>query len=110
VRPADDLERLRPTLRRRLVRLLDEPGVGEVLLAKGGFDVSLLAPLRALVRDDDGTRAAGLVSDAMVDAFYVAGSPERIRRRIAEYRAAGVRLPLLLPRLEDFAEVARTAA
>jgi alkanesulfonate monooxygenase SsuD/methylene tetrahydromethanopterin reductase-like flavin-dependent oxidoreductase (luciferase family) len=46
----------------------------------------------------------------MVDSFYVVGSPERCRERIDEYRQAGVNLPLLLPRLEDFDQVARGMA
>ena len=43
-----------------------------------------------------------LVSEAMVEAFYLAGTASQCRARLAEYRAAGVDLPLLLPRLEDY--------
>jgi hypothetical protein len=50
--------------------------------------------------------AAALVSDPMIDAFYVLGPAPRLRERIAAYRAAGVNLPLLLPRLDDFAATA----
>ena len=46
----------------------------------------------------------------MVDSFYVAGGPSRCMERIAAYRDAGVDLPLLLPRLEDYAQVARDFA
>ena len=38
----------------------------------------------------------------MVEAFYLAGTASHCRARLAEYRAAGVDLPLLLPRLEDY--------
>jgi hypothetical protein len=44
----------------------------------------------------------------MVDAFYVLGPADRCQERIAAYRRAGVDLPLLLPRLEDYRKVAET--
>ena len=47
-----------------------------------------------------------LITDEMVASFYLIGSEEQCRQRIAEYRAAGVDLPLILPRLEDYARVA----
>ena len=106
IRLTDDPESLMPALKERIVRLLDEAHVGEILLEKGGFDPSILAPLRASVRSDGGKSATGLISDEMVRAFYVIGSAEECRSRIAEYRRAGVDNPLLLPRLNAFAEVA----
>jgi alkanesulfonate monooxygenase SsuD/methylene tetrahydromethanopterin reductase-like flavin-dependent oxidoreductase (luciferase family) len=36
-----------------------------------------------------------------VEAFYLLGDASECRRRIDEYREAGVDNPLLLPRLED---------
>jgi 5,10-methylenetetrahydromethanopterin reductase len=106
VRPTDDPAGLRPALKPRLVRLLAERHVGEVLLERGGFDPAILGPLRASVARDGGTEAVGLVSDRMVDAFHLLGPPAALRDRIAAYREAGVRLPLLLPRLEDYRRVA----
>ena len=44
----------------------------------------------------------------MVDAFYIVGSEKYCKERVAAYRNAGVDLPLLLPRLEDFENIART--
>ena len=41
--------------------------------------------------------AAELVSDAMIDAYAVYGSPEQCHNRIAEYRSAGVTLPIIYP-------------
>lgn len=41
--------------------------------------------------------AAALVSDNMIDAYAVYGSPERCLYRIAAYRAAGVTLPIIYP-------------
>jgi 5,10-methylenetetrahydromethanopterin reductase len=106
VRLTDDPGRLRRGLKERLVRLLAEPQVGEVLLDKGGFDSSILKPLRALVEQNHDKEAVDLVTDEMVEAFYLVGPAAHCRERIAEYREAGVDLPLLLPRLEDYAKVA----
>ena len=106
VRLTEDPESIRPGLKQRIVRLLDEPQVGEVLLRSGGFDPSILGPLRAAVQSGDERTASALVSDEMVNAFYVIGGPERCRERVAEYRTAGVTQPLLLPRLDDYHQVA----
>ncbi len=107
IRLTKDPESLMPALKKRLVRLLDEQHVGEILLEKGGFDPSILAPLRASVQNDGGKSATALISDEMVRAFYVIGTADECRAHIAEYRQAGVNNPLLLPRLNAFAEVAQ---
>jgi 5,10-methylenetetrahydromethanopterin reductase len=106
VRGGPDAAALRPALRERVVRLLCEAHVGEILLATGGFDPDVLMPLRRAVTDGRGADAAALVTDTMIDAFYLLGPVPRLRERIEAYRAAGVRLPLLLPRLGDFADTA----
>ena len=108
VRLTDDADGIWPGLKQRIVRLLAEPQVGEILLEKGGFDPSILAQLRASEESDDGKHAATLISDDVVESFYLVGREERCKERIAEYREAGVDLPLLLPRLEDYAKVAKT--
>ncbi len=108
VRPTEDPKGIMDGLKRRIVRLLEEPLVGEILLEKGGYDPGILAPLRASAKVEGGRDAVGLVSDEMVESFYVVGPAERWRERIAEYREAGVQLPLLLPRLEDYRRVAES--
>ena len=105
VRLTPDAGKLMPGLKQRLVRLLAEPHVGEILLAQGGFDADILKPLRAAAARPD-TTAVELISDDMVEAFYLVGDAETCRARIANYRAAGVEAPLLLPRLEDYMQVA----
>ena len=63
------------SLKSRVVRLLDEPYVGEILLEKGGYDPSILPALRESVKQDGGRDAVSLISDDMVDSFYVVGPP-----------------------------------
>jgi 5,10-methylenetetrahydromethanopterin reductase len=67
------------------------------IAAEMGFDTEQLARVRAAV--DAGGIEAGLpyVSDAMVTAVTVAGTPDECLARIADYRAAGVALPILFP-------------
>jgi 5,10-methylenetetrahydromethanopterin reductase len=105
VRLTPDAGALIPGLKQRLVRLLAEPHVGEILLAQGGFDADILKPLRAAASHTDAA-VVELISDDMVEAFYLIGDTATCRARIAEYRAAGVDAPLLLPRLEDYMQVA----
>lgn len=106
VRLTEDPSALWPSLKQRLVRLLAEPSVGEMLLDKGGFDTGILPALRATAAEGGDMAAVEWISDAMVDAFYLVGSAAQCRARIAEYRQAGVDVPLLLPRLHDFQQVA----
>lgn len=107
VRMTDDPEAMMPALKERLVRLLAEPYVGEILLEKGGFDTGILSPLRALAEKTGEKSATQLITESMLESFYLLGTSARCRERIAEYCSAGVSHPLLLPRLEDFAAVAR---
>jgi 5,10-methylenetetrahydromethanopterin reductase len=107
VRLTDDPADIWPGLKQRLVRLLAEPNVGEILLAKGGFDPGILARLRTSVAQAGEGAAVELITDAMVEAFYLVGSAIRCQERLAEYRQAGVDLPLLLPRLEDYGRVVK---
>lgn len=102
----DDPEGLMPSLRERMARLIAEPHVGEVLLERGGFDASILAPVRERIAEGDERGAGELVREELVHACYLLGDADRCRARIQEYRDAGVDSPLLLPRLEDFARVA----
>ncbi len=102
VRLTDDPARMMPALKERMVRLLAEPHVGEVLLERGGFDPGILPELRATAEDGGEKAAMGLITDAMVESFYLLGDASECRRRIDEYREAGVDHPLLLPRLEDY--------
>ena len=104
VRLAPDAGAIIPGLKQRLVRLLAEPYVGEILLAQGGFDPGILEPLRGAASRSDAA-AVELVSDDMVEAFYLVGDAATCRARIADYRDAGVDAPLLLPRLEDYMRV-----
>lgn len=102
VRLTDDPSRMMPGLKERMVRLLAEPFVGEVLLERGGFDPGILPSLRATAESQSEKAAVGLITDAMVETFYLLGDASTCRQRIAEYREAGVDHPLLLPRLEDY--------
>ena len=104
VRLTPDAGAIIPGLKQRLVRLLAEPYVGEILLAQGGFDPGILEPLRDAASRADAA-AVELVSDDMVEAFYLVGDAAACRARIADYRDAGVDEPLLLPRLEDYMQV-----
>jgi len=110
VRLTDDPGSIWSSLKQRIVRLLEEPRVGEILLEKGGFEPSILGPLRAAAKKDGGQTAVGLITDEMVESFYLVGGASRCKERIAQYREAGVDLPLLLPRLEDYGKVAQSLA
>jgi len=106
VRLADDPSGMWMSLKERLVRLLAEAYVGEILLEQGGFDPGILPTLRQRAAAQGEAAAVDLISDTMVEAFFLVGPAERCRARIAEYQEAGVDQALLLPRLHDYQRVA----
>ena len=70
------------------------------LLAESGFADAVAAIKTAWDRGDR-EGAVRLVPDALIDAVALAGPPARCRERLAVYRAAGVGLPIITPRVRD---------
>ncbi|HEY2994588.1 MAG TPA: LLM class flavin-dependent oxidoreductase [Methylomirabilota bacterium] len=70
------------------------------LLAESGFAEAVAAIKTAWDRGDR-EGAVRLVPDALIDAVALAGPPARCRERLAAYRAAGVGLPIITPRVRD---------
>ena len=68
------------------------------LMAESGFAAAAAAIKRAW---DTGERAAAIraVPDGLVDAVSVAGTPAEVRARVEAYRAAGLALPIISPRV-----------
>ncbi len=66
------------------------------LMVEHGFAAEAAAVAAAWSRGD---RAAAerAVSDAMIDAASVAGTPEECRERVEAYRRSGIELPILSP-------------
>ncbi len=62
------------------------------LVANYGF-VEEAERIRTAWAERDRRRAAGCVTDAMVDALTISGTPVHCRQRMAEYRARGVQAP-----------------
>jgi 5,10-methylenetetrahydromethanopterin reductase len=60
-------------------------------------DDARIQAVRAAFNESGLDAAADQVSDEIVDYLAAAGTPEECRARLDEYRAAGVRLPILAP-------------
>ena len=90
--PAEAYDALRPGVAMytgffpRYNRMCVEQGFGE--------EASTIAELWGRGEREAATRA---VSDAHIDAVCIAGTPERCRERIDEYRASGLDLPMIAP-------------
>src|SRR5262249_10831414 len=68
------------------------------LLPGSGF-AGPAAAIAEAWRRGDRTGAAALVPDALVDAVALVGPAARCRERIAQYRDAGITLPIVTPRV-----------
>lgn len=75
------------------------------LLAESGFAEAAAAIKSAWARGDRAA-AVRLVPDALIDAVALAGPPARCRERLAQYREAGLGLPIVTPRVRDGGGVA----
>jgi len=62
-----------------------------------GLDEEFVEHLRAVFTDGGVDAAAPLVGDDVVNLLTAAGTVQDCRRRLDEYRAAGVELPVLAP-------------
>src|SRR5215813_390262 len=68
------------------------------LLAESGF-AETAAAIRDAWQRGDRAAAVRLVPDALVDAVALAGPAAHCRARIAQYREAGIGLPIVTPRV-----------
>jgi probable F420-dependent oxidoreductase len=66
------------------------------MMAEHGFAAEAAAIAAAWARDDRET-AERAVSDEMIDATSVSGTPEQCRARIEAYRHSGIDLPIISP-------------
>jgi alkanesulfonate monooxygenase SsuD/methylene tetrahydromethanopterin reductase-like flavin-dependent oxidoreductase (luciferase family) len=66
------------------------------LMAEHGFADEAAAIAEAWSRGDR-EAAERAVSDAMIDASSIAGTPDQCRERIDAYRQSGIDLPILSP-------------
>ncbi len=110
VRLTDDPDAMVPSLQERVARLIAEPFTGEALLGHGGFDPSILGPVRQHIESGDESGAAKYVSEELARACYLLGDASECRRRVQEYIDAGIDTPLLLPRLEAFQQTCQELA
>jgi probable F420-dependent oxidoreductase len=66
------------------------------MMAEHGFATEAAAIASAWARGDRET-AESAVSDAMIDATSIAGTPEQCRARIEAYRQSGIDVPIISP-------------
>lgn len=66
------------------------------LIAEHGFEEEAAAIATAWARGER-EAAVDLVTDAMVDATGVAGTPEECREKIEAYRSSGIDIPIISP-------------
>jgi alkanesulfonate monooxygenase SsuD/methylene tetrahydromethanopterin reductase-like flavin-dependent oxidoreductase (luciferase family) len=80
------------------------------LLARSGFETEAKALMAAAERRDAAGMAAG-VSEKMADSVALIGPPARFLERLAEYRAEGAELPIIVPNPvnEDYPACVRRA-
>ncbi len=80
--------------------------LGDVGLARAGFEPELRDRIAAAWRAEEFHTAAGLIPDEMLDAFMLCGTAEQVAAgALAFHERAGLELPLLQPILQEEAQV-----
>ena len=101
---AEAAERVRPILATYLVHFPN-------LARETGLDPEFLQHLRLRAAEGGGIQATfSELPDGLIANHAVLGPPESCRERLAEYRAAGMRLPILFPDPAGAETVARELA
>ncbi|HEX6140642.1 MAG TPA: LLM class flavin-dependent oxidoreductase [Candidatus Limnocylindria bacterium] len=80
--------------------------LGDVSLARAGFERELRDRIAAAWRAEEFHAAAGLIPDELLDAFMLCGTPEQVAAgALAFHERAGLELPLLQPVLQEEAQI-----
>jgi 1,4-dihydroxy-2-naphthoate octaprenyltransferase len=80
--------------------------LGDVSLARAGFERELRDRIAAAWRAEEFHDAAGLIPDELLDAFMLCGTAEQVAEgALAFHQRAGLDLPLLQPVLQEESQV-----
>lgn len=95
----DEYEPALQRAREWLAGMLSIPRQGELLLERAGADLSILPRIRrhvsAYPHGGDPARAAAHIPGELAERLTLIGTPDRVRERVEEYRAAGVQIPVM---------------
>ncbi len=96
------------TRREALNRAKREPFViymmsilSDVTITRAGFEPAMRDAIAAKWRAEDYHGAGQLIPDELLDAFILCGTVDEVAARADEYNAAGMKLPLLQPVVQD---------
>ena len=75
--------------------------LSDVTITRAGFEPAMRDAIAAKWRAEDFHGAGQLIPDELLDAFILCGTVEEVAARAAEYNAAGMKLPLLQPVVQN---------
>jgi 1,4-dihydroxy-2-naphthoate octaprenyltransferase len=75
--------------------------LSDVTIRRAGFETAMRDAITARWRAEDYHGAGQLIPDELLDAFILCGTVDEVAARAAEYEAAGMKLPLLQPIVQD---------
>jgi 1,4-dihydroxy-2-naphthoate octaprenyltransferase len=75
--------------------------LSDVTIKRAGFEPAMRDAIAAKWRAEDFHGAGALIPDALLDAFILCGTVDEVAARASEYNAAGMKLPLLQPVVQN---------
>lgn len=90
-------KRAKDDSRHLIAYLLSPPEYGNLLCEVSGLDSSILDPVRKAFSAGYVSDVDSFISDKVVDTFSASGDSEDCVRKLSDYIAAGVNLPIVMP-------------
>ena len=75
--------------------------LSDVTIKRAGFETAMRDAIAAKWRAEDFHGAGSLIPDELLDAFILCGTVDEVAARTGAYHAAGMRVPLLQPIVQD---------
>jgi 5,10-methylenetetrahydromethanopterin reductase len=92
---SEDSSTAKNATRELVAFLLSRPGRAEAMLEKDIYDQKLLKLIRQHVQKGDLKKAGAYLTEAMIDAVTIAGTPQECKKKIQEFKRANITLPIL---------------
>ncbi|WP_455368174.1 LLM class flavin-dependent oxidoreductase [[Eubacterium] cellulosolvens] len=74
---------------------LSPPEYGDLMMRESGLDPEILTPIRQCINEGEQDRIKKYVTDEMIDTFTISGNKGECENRFAEYKKAGLDLPIM---------------
>jgi len=96
---SEDSDLAREAVKPGIISFLSRPVRGEDIMGKADLSTDLLVPIRRALQKGDRKEALKSVTDEIIDSLSIAGTPDECIKKLKQWRTAGVKLPVIAPKI-----------